>query len=56
VLTAPERKNLPLLTAAEETLYVMLTDPGWTGPFRIEQERIPLQVGLQAISRARAGC
>lgn len=54
-LTAPEHKNLPMLTATEEALYAMLTNPGWPGPFRIEQERIPLQVGLQAISLAGAG-
>lgn len=54
-LTAPEHKNLPMLTATEEALYAMLTNPTWPGPFRIEQERIPLQVGLQAISLAGAG-
>lgn len=55
-LTAPARKTLPLLTVAEQDLYVMLTDPKWEGPYRVEQERIPLQVGLQFISQASGGC
>lgn len=55
-LTAPARKTLPLLTAAEENLYGMLTAPEWAGPYRIEQERIPLQVGLEFILRASGGC
>jgi hypothetical protein len=55
-LTAPARKTLPLLTAAEENLYGVLTDPEWAGPYRVEQERIPLRVGLQFIRQASGGC
>jgi hypothetical protein len=37
------------LTQAEGALYARLLDPDWTGPRRIEQERIPLAAALQEV-------
>lgn len=45
------KKALPVLTSAERRLYDNLTDPTWTRNRRLEQERIPLDVALQAIAR-----
>ncbi|TKV28555.1 hypothetical protein FDK12_07815 [Arthrobacter sp. NamB2] len=47
------RRNLPLLTHAELATYEILTDPDWNGPYRVEQERIPLNVAHQLISQSR---
>lgn len=49
------RKPLAHLTPAEAALYERLTDPGWEGTRRIEQERIPLGVALDAVQAAIAG-
>lgn len=38
------RKSLPLLTEGEREAYDALTDPLWGGPYRLEQERIPLHI------------
>lgn len=46
-----ERKDLPHLTADEQTAYDLLTDPTYTGNRRLEQERIPLEEALRAIQR-----
>lgn len=43
------RKDLPYLTSAERALYRRLTDPGWTGHRRVEQEKIPLPCGRAAL-------
>jgi len=40
------------LTPAEAALYAKLTDPGWDGYRRIEQERIPLDVAVAAVLRS----
>lgn len=48
----------PFLTSHERQLLERITDPAWTGPRRIEQERIPLDVAhealIQVLSRRRA--
>lgn len=44
-----EQKALPHLTPAERAVYDRLTDPGWTGHRRIEQERIRLADAVEAI-------
>lgn len=49
-LGVPERKALRHLSEAERGLYERLTDPGWEGPRRIEQERIPLTVAAGLLS------
>ena len=49
-LTARVPRPVPHLTDDERTLYLQLTSPAWTGPRRIEQERIPLDVALEAVS------
>jgi hypothetical protein len=49
------RRDLPTLTAAERDLYERLTDPGWAGYRRIEQERIPLHVARCAVTDAAGG-
>jgi hypothetical protein len=43
------RRTLAKLTDYERALYEQLTDPAWTGYRRIEQERIPFVVALQAL-------
>lgn len=48
-LTAKARRLLPHLTDAEREVYELVTDPEWGGVRRLEQERIPLQVAVQAI-------
>lgn len=47
-----ERKALPALTEAERAVYNHLTDPAATTNRRIEQERIPLTVALNAVIEA----
>lgn len=39
----------PGLTDEETELYLLLTDPVWPGPRRVEQERIPLPVAVDAL-------
>lgn len=51
-LTAGDGKELPHLTAGERAVYERLVDPGFDGPRRIEQERIPLDVALSAVRAA----
>lgn len=48
-IKVPHRKELAKLTDAEQALYHRLTDPGWPGRRRIEQERIPLALAARAI-------
>lgn len=43
------RRSLPHLTSDERQLYDHLTDPEWTRYRRVEQERIPLSVALDAV-------
>lgn len=43
-------KQLPHLSPDEGTVYHRLLDPRWAGHRRIEQERIPLQVAVAAIT------
>lgn len=38
----PARVRLDFLADSERMLYERLTDPEWTRPYRVEQERIPL--------------
>jgi hypothetical protein len=45
-----DRKPLAHLTPAENALYERLTDPGWKGYRRIEQERIPLALAGAAVA------
>ena len=52
VLTAGSRKALPHLTFDERAAYELLTDPGWGGVRRIEQERIPLSVARDVVRRS----
>lgn len=52
-MTWQPRKTLTLLTPAEQDLYDRLTDPAWPGPWRVEQERLPLAVAAQALARQR---
>ena len=51
-LESRERKELPYLTRNERALYDVLTDPGYKGHRRLEQERIPLDVAKEALTRA----
>jgi hypothetical protein len=46
------RRTLTKLTHAERQLYERLTDPGWSGHRRVEQERIPLTIALAAVQSA----
>lgn len=51
------RKSLPLLTDEEQTAYRIVTDAHRDGPYRLEQERIPLNVAhalVQAVKSAGA--
>lgn len=48
-IKAAARRPLAHLTDAERELYDRLTDPGWAGYRRIEQERIPLSVALTEV-------
>jgi hypothetical protein len=45
----------PLLTEAEAQLYRRLTDPGFAGHRRIEQERIPLRVAVDLLAALALG-
>lgn len=49
-LPCAPRKDLSHLADDERAVYERLTDPSWTGPRRIEQERIPLAVALAAVT------
>lgn len=49
-VTAGRRKDLTHLTAAEFEVYVAITDPDWTGPRRLEQERIPLPLAASLLN------
>ena len=51
-LTAGTRKDLEHLTPDERATYELLTDPGWVGVRRVEQERIPLSVAAAAVASA----
>jgi hypothetical protein len=42
-------RPVPCLNPDETTLYHQLCSPSWTGPRRIEQERIPLPIALAAV-------
>lgn len=53
-LACPERKQLPKLTAVEADLYDLLTDPVWTEPRRVEQERIPLAFAAKVLESKTA--
>lgn len=44
------RQPLQGLTPTEREAYELLTEEGWDGPVRIEQERIPLAVAAAAVS------
>ncbi len=48
-ITVSTRRKLDKLTHAERELYDRLTDPAWPGYRRVEQERIPLNVALDAV-------
>jgi hypothetical protein len=48
-LRCEARQYLPYLTAAEREVYEALTDPSCIRVRRIEQERIPLSVALEAL-------
>ncbi len=48
-LAPKEPRPTPCLSPAERELYLRLCDPAWTGPRRIEQERIPLSAALAAL-------
>jgi hypothetical protein len=43
------RRPLPHLTSDERQLYDLITDPTWTRYRRVEQEKIPLTVALDAV-------
>lgn len=47
------RKTLTHLTSSELEAYETLTDPEWSGPIRVEQERIPLKVALGQVQQLR---
>jgi hypothetical protein len=49
------RKFLPLLTAEENAAYETVTDAQQGGPFRLEQERIPLDVAHALVLEASRG-
>ncbi|HEY4269490.1 MAG TPA: Wadjet anti-phage system protein JetD domain-containing protein [Galbitalea sp.] len=49
-LVRSPRKTLACLTEPESSIYHDLTDPQWQNVRRIEQERIPLQVAVAAMS------
>lgn len=53
-LNVTKRRDLPFLTPDERDLYNELTDPSWSRVRRVEQERIPLPVALDAIVMAFA--
>lgn len=46
------RKSLPLLTEVEREAYDTLTNPHWGGPYRVEQEKMPLDVAHAAVLEA----
>jgi hypothetical protein len=48
-ITVSARRKLDKLTDSERELYDRLTDPAWRGYRRVEQERIPLDVALDAV-------
>jgi hypothetical protein len=48
---ARARKNLPNLTGEESVVYANLTDRDWNRHRLIEQERIPLSVAVESLSR-----
>lgn len=50
-LTGRDPRPVPYLTAGERALYERLIAPAWTGPRRVEQERIPLRVALGQVHR-----
>ncbi|MDQ2894565.1 MAG: DUF2220 family protein [Actinomycetota bacterium] len=54
-LIAMARRPLAHLTDAEQQLYDCLTDPAWTRYRRVEQERIPLSVAVDAVRAQLAG-
>lgn len=47
------RKPLPRLTEAERAAYEVLTSAGRNGPYRLEQERIPLDVAKALLVKAQ---
>ena len=49
------RKFLPLLTAEENAAYETVTDAKHSGPFRLEQERIPLDIAHGLVLEASRG-
>lgn len=50
-LSCQPRKPLPTLTEDERRVYEQVTDPAFTGPRRVEQERVPLPVALEQARR-----
>jgi hypothetical protein len=50
-LGSRDARPVPYLTEAERSLYHQLISPAWTRHRRIEQERIPLSVALEQVSR-----
>ncbi|MFX0581146.1 Wadjet anti-phage system protein JetD domain-containing protein [Nocardia nepalensis] len=49
-----KRKPLPHLTDIERSVYDRITEPNWSGPRRIEQERIPLRIAHTTLRNAIA--
>ncbi|MGH3159467.1 MAG: Wadjet anti-phage system protein JetD domain-containing protein, partial [Streptosporangiaceae bacterium] len=54
-LTSRDSRRIPYLTAGERALYERLIAPAWTGPGRVEQERVPLRVALGHVQRLTQG-
>jgi hypothetical protein len=54
VLGSSPARQLPHLTDAEQQLFDRLGDPDWTGPRRIEQERIPMNEAAKAVAKVLA--
>jgi hypothetical protein len=50
-LTSRDPRRVSYLTEGERVLYERLVAPAWTGPRRVEQERIPLHVALGHVQR-----
>lgn len=53
VIKPGDQRPVPRLRPHERAVYEMLTDPQHTGHRRIEQERIPLAVALEHVTRLR---
>lgn len=53
---APRHPELSHLTEAEQQLYTALVEDRWRPWFRLEQERLPLELGAAALRAAAADC